>query len=684
MKKKIIIIASFLLVIIAFVGSSFAYLKAEKGSVNNNQLTLGDLDVILLTDISNITIDKAVPVEDSEGLTNSKVTFQIKNNAGIIANYKVSLVDGTTKSTMLNKDVRYQLKRTNEATSETVTMDITNLADTGLIDTGIIETGVTYTYELVMWLDINSNPNGLVFAKNILVEGMQVASLDKSGANYPELLDNMIPVYYDKTSDTEGVWRVADSKNLNETYKWFDYKDFMWANAVTVQEISTNTTLTLSDDTTSNCTGTDGVCTRSDYLNATVGTVIPMEDITTMWVWIPRFKYVIFNGNNETSEEQLINVVFEHGIDKTGTVTCVDNILTSSTSSSSETCTDTTNGSIVNGTSTYTHPAFTFGDTELTGFWYAKFEMSTDQDSTCVTSQSTTNCNVTGQNIYVKPDQISLRYINIANSFVNIRNMELFNNVHGFTQDTNATTSSSQTGEIVNDTNDYDIHMQKNMEWGAVTYLAYSEYGKYGNSLYTGTYKRVYRNNYYTSSTYKTGYSGYSYNASSSTSNTVLYNDLTDLGSGKGYKGAGASTTGTIYGIYDMNGGAYEGTMGNMVNSSGNFYSSRSDFSTSPLEKYYDKYSYNSNSNSSQDSVSRGKLGDATKEMTKGFTGSTGSWEGSYRNMPSSGPWFIRGGISNNSAYFGLSHSNGSYGSASYDGSRHPVLVCSREFPWIK
>ena len=111
--------------------------------------------------------------------------------------------------------------------------------------------------------------------------------------------------------------------------------------------------------------------------------------------------------------------------------------------------------------------------------------------------------------------------------FVNIRNMELFNNVHGFTQDTNATTSSSQTGEIVNDTNDYDIHMQKNMEWGAVTYLAYSEYGKYGNSLYTGTYKRVYRNNWYQYAnsvyTYKTGYSGYSYDASSSTSNTVLY-----------------------------------------------------------------------------------------------------------------------------------------------------------------
>ena len=898
MKKKIIIMASLLLVIIAVVGSSYAYLKAEKGSTNNNQITLGDLDVILLTDISNITIDKALPVEDSIGLTNSKVTFQIKNNAGTIANYKVSLVDGATKSTMLNKDVRYQLKRTNTSTSETITMDITNLADTGLIDTGVIDTGVIYTYELVMWLDINSNPNGLVFAKNILVEGMQVASLDKSGANYPELLDNMIPVYYDKTSDTEGVWRVADSKNLNETYKWFDYKDFMWANAVTVNKdvmdnyygysgaeatselnvnIETNeektithtlneitfastnqskassssilkltfhtttagtlsfnytlgseanydkltikinngstdttlvdaksgsisstavstdlvadtdytftatyskdssgdkngdtatiTDLTISatltadpvkdgtvtypwsgdiqevipankqmassaytyDDTTGIFTLTNPteIAYTSSKLNyytcnssvkttcvklykiveidanntvtkvevhqgsnkgafgSVLGQEVKMEDITTMWVWIPRYKYVIWSGNNGTSEEQLINVVFEHGIDTTGTVTCVDNILTSDTSSSSETCTDTTNGSIVNHKSTYTHPAFTFGKEELTGFWYAKFEMSTDQDSTCVTSQSNTNCNVTGQNIYIKPDQISLRYISNANSFVNIRNMELFNNVHGFTQDTNATTSSSQTGEIINDTNDYDIHMQKNMEWGAVTYLSYSEYGKYGNYLYTGTNKRVYKNNYYTSSIYKTGYSEYSYNASSSTNNTVLYNDLTDLGSGKGYKGAGASTTGTIYGIYDMNGGAYDRTMGNMVNSSGNFYSSSSGFSTSPLEKYYDKYSY-STSNSGNPSVLRSKLGDAIKEMTKGFS-TTGSWEGSYRYMPiSSSSWFVRGGSSDASARFGLSYSNYNDGAANNYYSSRPVLVCAREFPWIK
>ena len=663
MKKKIFVFM-FLMLLVIGISSSYAYLKAEKGSTGNNNLSVGSLDVTLLTDISNINLNNEVPKEDSEGLNNPSTSFRIKNNAGMTASYKISLVDGTKKSTVSNKDVKYRLIRTNATTNETVTMDIKNLDATGLIDTGTIEANVIYNYQLVIWLDINSNPNGLVFSKNILVEGMQVSSLDKSGANYPELTDNMIPVYYDKTSDTEGVWRVADKKNLNETYKWFDYNDFMWANAVTVKE--------------------NGTTSRSDYLKADLGTEVKMEDITTMWVWIPRYKYVIFNGNNELSEEQEIKIQFEHGIDKTGTVSCTENILTANDSSSSETCTDTTNGAIVNNKSTYTHPAFTFGEEELTGIWYAKFEMSTNQDSACATNQSTTNCNKSDLNIYVKPDQISLRYQTISNEFQSIRNMELFNNIHGFNQSENATTSS-QTGEITNDNNNIDIHMQKNMEWGAVTYLAYSKYGKYGNSLYTGTNKRVYKNNYYTSSnnyTYKTGYSGYSYNANSSTTNTTSYNDLTDLGSGKGYKGAGASTTGTVYGIYDMNGGAYDNVMENQVNTSGAFYSLSAGFTATPLAKYYDKYSYNTN-NSNQASVSRGRLGDATKEVTKAFT-YTGSWEGSYRYFPySSLPWFIRGGAAYYSYNFGLTNSNNyNGGSGNYHSSR-PVLAVSREFPWM-
>lgn len=72
--------------------------------------------------------------------------------------------------------------------------------------------------------------------------------------NAPVLTSNMIPVYYDATTET---WKKADSSNDNSN--WYDYDNKIWANAVTVSEANRNT-----------------------YLNAEVGTEIPMSDINTM------------------------------------------------------------------------------------------------------------------------------------------------------------------------------------------------------------------------------------------------------------------------------------------------------------------------------------------------------------------------------------------------------------------
>ena len=914
MKKKIFVLMVALIVIIGVASSSYAYLKAENESDNNVNLALSNFGVILLTDMTSIQMDNSYPMLDTEGLKNDSTTFQIQNTGELVANYKVSLIDSEVASTMSNSDVRYQLKKTSSVTGETETLDIANLSGSGLINEGTIEVNEIITYEIVMWIDYDANPNNLSFSKVVLVEGMQSSNLDQSGANYPELLDNMIPVYYDKTSDTEGVWRVADSRNLNEDYKWFDYNDYMWANAVTVNKdvmdsykgysgpkkttenvsvnietyeekvttynlneitfkntnqskhstssilkltftttsdgtlsfnytvgseksydkltitinngsttttlvnavsgsvsstpvstsLTANTSYTLTatyskdgsgdqngdtttitnlaitstldgevtkDETVSNpwsgvikevvpekkqiaatsytydeTTGvftlsndyasviytnshvgyftcnsdtkttcyklyeikgvTDGVVTSVNVhegsiqgkIGSTLGQEVKMEDITTMWVWIPRYKYTIFNGNNENVSEQLIQVAFEHGTSRTGTVTCTDNITTSSSSSSSQTCTDETNGSIVNGKSTYTHPAFTFGDEELTGFWMAKFEMSTDDTITgCTSSSVTSSCNVADINVLVKPDVLSLRYQTASNQFAAIRKMEVYDNIHGFTQSDSATSYLDEngylTGDIKNDNNNYDIHMLKNLEWGAVTYLSQSVYGKWSNSLYSGDYRRVYKNNYYTSTNYvyKTGYSGATYNTSASTSTTYLYNDMTSAGTGQGYKGSGASTNGTIYGVFDMNGGAYDLVIGNMINSSWYFYpGSAGTWSTAssgniPNAKYYDKYSYNSNSNSLA-SQSRGKLGDATREMTQSFGSTSGGWAGSYRYMPyssSSGYWFLRGGYASSNSYNLLYLSYYSNAASSNANSTRPVLAIPRDMPWL-
>ena len=106
-----------------------------------------------------------------------------------------------------------------------------------------------------------------------------------------------------------------------------------------------------------------------------------------------------------------------------------------------------------------------------------------------------------------------------------------------------------------------------------------------------------------------------------------------------------ASTTGNVYGVYDMSGGASEYTMGNMVNSSNQFQvTSASNWSTTtyPLTKYYDSYTYGTTYSDSA-AYARGKLGDATIEMAP--TGTSGNWYKDYAYFPdSSYSWFSRGG----------------------------------------
>ena len=246
--------------------------------------------------------------------------------------------------------------------------------------------------------------NGLSNEASKEIKVKSTMYVDNSGANSPELLDNMIPVYYDGTN-----WIYADTKK-----EWYDYDKKEWANAVV-----------LNSGVTKN-----------------VGDIVTEDEIALWYVWIPRYTYTIFNGNNESVAEQEIQIKFENGISSSGTIKCVDAVSGSGTSS--ETCTDTTNGSIKNGTSTYTHPAFTFGDKELTGFWVGKFEVSGS------TSQIT-----------IKPNVSSLRNINISSFFNSIQNMSTIYSLNG------------------------DSHMIKNMEWGAVAYLSHSKYGTCTNGTCT-------------------------------------------------------------------------------------------------------------------------------------------------------------------------------------------------------
>jgi len=88
---------------------------------------------------------------------------------------------------------------------------------------------------------------------------------DNSGANQPDLLNKMIPIKYENDN-----WVYAD---IHE--KWYDYDNKEWANAVV-----------LNSDVAKN-----------------IGDTITDDDIALWYVWIPRYKYQLFNANNEDMDE---------------------------------------------------------------------------------------------------------------------------------------------------------------------------------------------------------------------------------------------------------------------------------------------------------------------------------------------------------------------------------------------
>ncbi len=206
-----------------------------------------------------------------------------------------------------------------------------------------------------------------------------------SKVSEPNLGTGLIPV----TLDNDGTVRYADTSE-----EWYNYCEKEWANAVEL--------------------------ISSPSKSYQVGDVISESDIRSYFVWIPKYKYRLWNVNvtDTLTLAHSIDVVF----DTTNTTNIEgESCTTPMTSGESGEC---DNGEYM------THPAFI--SMNVNGFWVGKFE--------------TTG---TIANITVKPNQASLRNQSVYNMFVNAYNYSREN----------------------------DSHMMKNTEWGAVAYLSHSKYG---------------------------------------------------------------------------------------------------------------------------------------------------------------------------------------------------------------
>ena len=237
--------------------------------------------------------------------------------------------------------------------------------------------------------------------------------------------------------------------------------------------------------------------------------------------------------------------------------------------------------------------------------------------------------------------------------------MEKASNIYGFAQ-SNSTTFNWD-GSLTGDTNNIDTHLMKNMEWGAVAYLSHSKYG-INKEINVSISNITGQSSGTTDGSSSTLYSHDGYLLNNNKKTTTK--DISKI----------SSTTGNVYGIYDMSGGKNECVMGNLASSSNSFSSSKAgnwSITTHPLLRYYDSYTYYS---SGAEKYSRGRLGDATKEMAP--TGYKGNWyQESASFIDSSYVWFYRGGGVSEKNIAGIFYFHRGNGAADGGSSSRSVLI---------
>ena len=454
---------------------------------------------------------------------------------------------------------------------------------------------------------------------NKYVSGASQVKTDWTGkVNKPKLMTGMTAIKFNEPTGDEKAKEGSTVKTTDTDAAWYDYDAKKWANAQTQ----------------------DG----------------------SMWVWIPRFAYKV-NSSTKT-----FDVVFLK---------------------------DTTNTYLDNGTEKdaekegyIIHPAFknesSTGyenggwDKELTGIWVSKFEagFATSNGNSAPKKASSVNYSQTsvwasGYETGGNDGSLSARNwidgvygsTTTAIKYPTFQGLTYSMNYTNHNDAFNISRALTESGNIYGlSSATTDSHLMKNSEWGAVAYLAQSKYGLNGTNIYINNANL---RNSQQSAYAITGCAGETEDAAEVgvKIDTTTKKPVTTDSSKKIYvwtqkSGTKASTTGTIYGIYDMSGGTWERTAGlvnngnenlatygqSLLNALNNGKSSKY-VTAYPFDSSVDKNGANIDTASTANWKANTKIyGDGIRETSTAGTGKT-SWYTDYSYFPAVyDPFSGRGG----------------------------------------
>ena len=699
-KKKIVGVLITLTIIFTVMGSTFAYLSWSSSEEQKTQVTftkeagfscsvngggnIAEGDVILMPTVVN----------DSTTSYYIKRTITVNPTItdSLLPVYMDLWLDINSLGTGLSNSLNFKYALTTSSTSPTtgvVSSGNFNGKITGdkvnLLTSKEYTATATETYYLWIWLDAEETSSETMNQSFSL--SLNGSCMNDVPASKPDIKDGMIPVVISSNGITSTV--------SEDDASWYNYNNKEWANMVLVNDSSRSTYQNTSGvvvseedilayyvwiprykyripevkcSTLTNPTYEENpecyvyvyVLSDSDktllinWWHAYVQDAInqgfvsgpyTLEEATTdvnnalqtgtlsnasLGIEIPTSKFIdIYNDNSDNQITYTRTREFSSSNNYTGPRE-IDIIYEDKS----------TNKSLGDAVNTYyTHPAFTFGNTEVNGIWVGKFETGG-----------------TATAPLIKPNISSLRSQTVSAEFTTAQRF--------------GTSTYGMTSNV-------DAHMMKNSEWGAVAYLSRSRYG---------ANREIYINN---SSGYYTGRSGG--NVGGSTAINTVYTSQTSTSQYNNYGfytwdgylleyntntkssthdiSKVASTTGNITGVYDMSGGAWEYVMG-YYSPAGSTWGATSSgdyagFSSQPNSKYYDDYTTTNLLTACNGGIC---YGHGLSEVS--------NWYGDgFEFVDAGGPWFLRGGgCSNGSSAVAFDFGNNS-GNAGSNWAARSVLV---------
>ena len=456
--------------------------------------------------------------------------------------------------------------------------------------------------------------------------------------NKPDLMSGMMAIkFIEPTDSTEGKDEKVSDSSKND---WYNYSEKKWANAQTE----------------------DG----------------------SMWVWIPRYAYKI-NKSNQTFDVVFLVGTTDNYYDKDG------KLQTAKRQTSETDIPDATKDYVV-------HPAFTNESNigyvnggwkkELTGIWVSKFEagyfdknlVDADKEkySSTVNYSQTYGYTTAGKNDEARnyldgiygAKTTAIKYPTFQGGKYS---MNYINHNDAFNISKAIAGDSNNVYELKS--NSTDSHLMKNSEWGAVAYLGQSQYGLYNKNIRINNVNMGDNSNFVYA---MTGYAAKEEDAENTiNANAIAWNQ---------FGGELASTTGTIYGIYDMSGGTWErsAAIANNGNEKLNTYGNAimNALNSEKSTEYVTVYPNGETSGQSLDDASKSNYtantkiyGDAIRETSTAGLGQT-SWYSDYSYFVGAlFTFFERGGVFWNTSGAGLFYFIRDNGTSNYGNGFRSVLV---------